>query len=138
MTRILDNSSEVLIRVAGMVFVAGLGWGAAAVLLVYVLSRYLPPQLPRGEVWTHWRRKRMVWALVLTGSAAGAFLTTGRVTTWAARDSLFWLLQLPLLLPISHLGMCTGFLVVPGIVTLAGALHRRRAARAHSLHKPQT
>jgi len=127
--QIRDTSPDTLLRVAQWTPLFGAVWAGIVVCCMYLGARFLPPAIPRGAVWTQWRRKRVLWGLVLLLGLFTGWLLADRLTVRVAAGSLYWFARLEGILWIGRLGAATGFAGALGGTVLAAWWAGRRARR---------
>jgi hypothetical protein len=116
-----------LLRAAALALAAGMGCALAAALLIYLGSRWIPPRVPRGEVWAQWRRHRTWWGLCLVAGTAFAAYAAYTVAADLARRDLYWVTQKQPIHWIGLLGGLVGYFLILLLLVLA-ALSRRKSA----------
>jgi hypothetical protein len=120
----------VLIQVAGLCFLAGMGWALLAAGIIYLGSTLLSPRIPRGRIWQDWRSRRMVWGVSIILTAPAAALSAEQISRPLVSPTLHWLFKRQDLLLIGITGSLCGYLFVLLVFVTAALLARRRASKA--------
>jgi hypothetical protein len=126
---VLDPPRTLLLT-AGLSLLAGAAWAVLAAGLIYGGSRFLPPRLPQGSVWSEWRRKRMIWGLAPVLTGIGAYLTGEGISRGIGLRDLFWLTHAETIVWLGRLGGLFGYLLVLLAMVLVALRARRRKSPA--------
>lgn len=124
-----------LVKVATLVFVAGVLWALTAAGLIYLGSTRIQPRILPQQVWVRWRERRILWGASLILTLAATLLTADAVCRQVALPDLYWQPKAGEILLIAWTGSTAGYLTVLFAFVLL-ALARRARQRGSRPRRP--
>lgn len=124
---VLYDPQGTLVKVAALVFAAGVLWALLAAGLILLGSTRIQPSIPRREVWARWRERRILWGASLIFTVTATLLTADAVCRQVALPDLYWQPRAREILLIAWTGAAAGYLSVLLVFVLIGLRRRPRA-----------